>query len=712
MAGISIWKNQTIIPSGATVASFRDGKLFILGEDSDSVIHGSIFDVRVTQTQAVDVSGLIYDNFSWQNPIARKSYNGSVGVAYSLDFEPGDRDIYFRYWGSDGYGNGSSIEFVFSSADEALSDLLLDGGIWGNSADVIVAYSLTVGDDPSQAWLSLADFSGETDWKFRVDSSATETASSVKIAFVGSGDIAVVWQAFDPGTLVRTIKFTIVDEDGTAVSAERIIGNTGNPAFPTITALANGNAVIAWQDVSAQKMYYQVVGADGNDVTVLRSVDDAFGIVPKLVATPDGGFVLAWSSYAGTEGDGSPDGDVVIQMFDASGTFVSDFEIDNPGDQSLSDLTVTEDGRIVVVYNTETGDSTDTFQDAFMILDPRGRAITGDEGNNVIVGGLGASVISGLEGDDQLYGMNSADTLIGGDGNDRLDGGTGNDVMVGGNGDDTYYVDGSTEFVVEVANGGADRVFASVSFGLAGTHVENLTLTGTSNINATGNSLANIINGNAGNNIIDGGTGIDVMSGGKGNDVYIIDRTGDTVTETTGNGTDRIESSVNYSLAGIHVENLTLTGTLNIQGTGNSLDNAVVGNAANNVLDGAGGNDKLKGAAGADTLTGGTGTDQFIFTSLSESTVASSGRDLILDFARTQGDRVNLSVIDANTALAGDQAFTFVGAASFSNKAGELRYAVSGGDTFIEGDVDGNGTADFSIVLDRSLAMVGADFVL
>jgi Ca2+-binding RTX toxin-like protein/subtilase family serine protease len=234
--------------------------------------------------------------------------------------------------------------------------------------------------------------------------------------------------------------------------------------------------------------------------------------------------------------------------------------------------------------------------------DIQGLNLVGDRLNNTLIGGAGNDFIDGREGNDILNANGGNDTLIGGSGNDILDGGSGADNMAGGIGNDTYYVDNLGDIVTEAANSGTDTVNASIEYILTA-NVEHLNLLGTT-ISGTGNDLNNTITGNDGDNIIDGKGGIDRLIGGKGNDTYYVDSTSDTLVEAVDAGIDTVIANLDFSLRNIaNVENLTLLGTANINGTGNALNNTITGNSGDNALDGGTGIDTLIGGAGNDIYT-------------------------------------------------------------------------------------------------------------
>lgn len=234
---------------------------------------------------------------------------------------------------------------------------------------------------------------------------------------------------------------------------------------------------------------------------------------------------------------------------------------------------------------------------------------TGNANDNVITGNAAANTLSGLDGNDTLNGGGGNDSLLGGNGNDVLNGGAGNDTMAGGAGDDQYIVDAAGDVAVENANQGFDTIVSSVNYSIAKQlNIENIVLagqairaTGNANENSlVGNALDNMLVGGDGNDTLNGGAGTDTLNGGNGSDVYVVDTTGDIIIDS--GGIDRVDSSVTFSLAELgNLENLTLTGSGNIDATGNALANIIIGNRGANVIDGGTGADTMKGGAGNDT---------------------------------------------------------------------------------------------------------------
>ena len=274
--------------------------------------------------------------------------------------------------------------------------------------------------------------------------------------------------------------------------------------------------------------------------------------------------------------------------------------------------------------------------------------LIGTSGNDTINGLLGNDSLNGGGGNDSLNGGGGNDTLDGGAGNDTLDGGAGTDTLVGGIGDDIYVVDSTTDTITENANAGTDTIQSSVTYTIPNlTNIENLTLTGTATINGTGNTGNNVITGNSANNTLNGGAGIDTLIGAAGNDIYVVDTTTDTITESANAGTDTIESSVSFSIAALaNVENLTLTGTAAINGTGNALNNVITGNGANNTLNGGAGDDTyiftINGIGlGRDTITDGSGVDTISFAGTS----ANIRLNLGTSFGQTVDANTNTKVV-------------------------------------------------------------------
>lgn len=253
---------------------------------------------------------------------------------------------------------------------------------------------------------------------------------------------------------------------------------------------------------------------------------------------------------------------------------------------------------------------------------------------------------------ENAIGGSASDTLIGNALNNVLNGGAGADIMKGGYGDDIYYVDHVNDQAIERKDQGNDKVFSTVSYSLTGSdraYIEYLELLGTANINATGSRFSNRLVGNAGDNILDGAADADMMIGGKGNDTYYVDHINDKIIENKDQGTDKVYSSVSYSLnvsERSYVEHLELTGTANINATGSRFGNRLVGNSGDNILD---------GAAGNDNLTAGLGNDTAMYRLLTASdATGGNGKDIWTDFKVGQVSiDTNADKIDISSLLSG-----------------------------------------------------------
>ncbi len=308
------------------------------------------------------------------------------------------------------------------------------------------------------------------------------------------------------------------------------------------------------------------------------------------------------------------------------------------------------------------------------------------DGNDVLTGTAGADVIDGLGGND---------TISGHGGTDLLKGGAGADVIEGGAGSDTASYAGSAAVKVSLqgtATGGqatGDKL----------TSIENL----------IGSSSADTLQGNSSYNLLKGGAGADRLDGAAGTDTASYSGASAGVTASLAN------SSINTGDAkgDVYVSIERLTGTSHADKLyGNGGANLLTGNLGNDVLNGGSGNDTLNAGSGADDLTGGAGADTFVFKAASDSTVSTSGRDSIFDFSGTGGDRIDLSDIDASASASGNQAFTYLGTAAFTGKAGELRTIKDASDTYVYGDTNGDRKVDFAIHLDDAISLSKGYFVL
>jgi serralysin len=307
---------------------------------------------------------------------------------------------------------------------------------------------------------------------------------------------------------------------------------------------------------------------------------------------------------------------------------------------------------------------------------------------------------------DTIFGHGGADHIYGLGGDDWLKGGGGADHLYGGEGNDTVDY-GDSPGRVDVALNGR--------LGAGGTaqgdqlhSIENIAGSPHNDF-LVGNGLANVLSGRGGPDYLWGGGGADTLQGGIGGDdliggpgpdildggpdidfvPYFDSDVGVSVNLRAGEGFfGTAEGDTLISIEGIH---------------GSYFDDVIVGDDADNylfgylgadTLKGGGGADRLWGERGLDTMYGEGGADTFEWRAASDTGLTTATADIVMDFNRVQGDRIDLSRIDANISATGDQAFTFIGTATFTLDAatpdpsdvrpGEIRYYHAGGDTYLE----------------------------
>jgi Ca2+-binding RTX toxin-like protein len=533
-----------------------------------------------------------------------------------------------------------------------------------------------------------------------------------------------------------------------------IIENDGFGNRETMTGIESFGNGTAFADQFYGNDGRNLLIAGAGDTMMGFGGDDAFqiGSAPALTDGGDGKDFLTLTSG----GDPIPD---------TSGDGLADFEeqMTQGWDVDLALGTVTDGygrtGRIVGVEDIRG-----------IALDD---VLRGDEAANAFNGGGGNDRLEGRGGDDTLEGGAGDDALDGGAGEDRavFSGARSNYTVTMNNGITTVTDTRSTE-----SSTGTDTIAGVETLQFSDESVALVTRGSDDGETVTGTDGDDTIEAGGGNDTVSAGAGNDSVDGGDGNDFLFFGgelNNADTVdggagTDSlgllgdydltfdandllgieklfllAGNAVDPDGAAVSYNLttidANVGVEGLVVTAaslregeTLSFNGTaetdgafriqGGAGDDSVAGGAkgdyfqggaGDDQLFGLGGNDTLIGGVGTDTLRGGGGKDIFRFESAADSGTGESRQDTILDFQRGF-DRIDLSAIDADETSEGNQAFTFVGEAGFSNKAGELRSSAVGEKQWlVEGDTDGDGAADFAILVTVNSAqpLTATDFI-
>jgi Ca2+-binding RTX toxin-like protein len=528
--------------------------------------------------------------------------------------------------------------------------------------------------------------------------------------------------------------------------------NTGTVSAPVFTARTGTANPFNGVDLGFHSNPTFADLDDDGDLDAL--VGEEFGALMYFENTPRGSSITVVVTPETDAITGSENADVLV------GTGVAERILGLGGDDTLSggegdDLLQGGAGADILQGGggVDTADYTDAL--AGVIVDLKTGIVSGGAGadslsgietiigsafNDRLTGFTTINRLDGGEGDDQLSGFGGDDSLIGGLGSDLLIGGAGNDLIDGGIGRDTASYKGA------IASGGVTvNLLTGTSSGAQGfdtlIKIEDLIGSDFDDV-LTGDKGVNQINGGAGNDSLNGGLGIDTVSyagtgsavtvsllsgqatGGAGTDLLLGFETiigSDFDDSLTGDGGDNVlvgglgNDSLNggagldtadYSgassavvadlglgtaILGLETDSLSGIETL----LGSKFGDSLTGDLSANILNGGRGDDRITGGGGSDLLTGGVGKDTFVYASLSDSTL--SAMDLITDLGGK--DRIDLSALDANTGVAGDQAFIQV--AAFTGAAGQLRLTYDAGaqQTTLAVDVNGDGLADFALLI-------------
>ncbi|MEO1199808.1 MAG: hypothetical protein AAFX39_11345 [Pseudomonadota bacterium] len=483
----------------------------------------------------------------------------------------------------------------------------------------------------------------------------------------------------------------------------------------------------------------RVIGSDGDDELFgFRGRDDIDGRSNGSSVSQGGGDTLNYQRETGRNG---VDVDLVDGTgIDTYGTRDRITRIENVEGSDRDDTIRGDDGANRLngndgddrLFGRDGGDRLDGGAGNDILSgNAGGDEIQGDSGNDVLRGGNGNDSLRGDAGNDELSGDKGQDNIVGGSGSDTLDGGDGDDFISGGNGrddirggdgDDLLFGDSGRDTLRgdsgdDRLNGGDDdddlfggegEDLLDGGFGdddLRGGRDADVLSGGDGNDILRGQGGDDILRGDNGDDLLNGGSGADTMIGGFGNDRFIVDNINDRVEDGNGQGdNDVVEASVSFTLSQ-GLEQLILTGTDDINGTGSLFSETLVGNSADNRLDGGEGGDVLRGRAGDDTYVVDSVDDQVDETQ-SGSTGDAGGTDSVrASISFTLPDFVE------NLVLTGDFSIDGNGNASANNITGNaIANVLQGlaGDDVLNGDA-GNDVLNGGTGDDRLNGGTGGD---
>jgi len=680
--------------AAAATAQLSNGNYF-------AVTEGSPGNLRLTVQTELGAGVELPLGMAGSNPQVTVLNNGRVVVVAD-----GPEDVFFRLVSPTG-GAFQSDAITLGDVHSLNADVtaLASGGFAVASTDLV--------DGNTDVDLRIYDASGQLLTGRTVTPLSSADEADPVVLGLANGNIVVVWTREDAGGETEVWQ-RVYDAAGLPLIGATAVGTSGSiNRAPSIAATETGYA-IAYEDNGA--------ATGGTDITIKTYSDVGAAVAtyfpsnpgmtasaenetaPELMSVPGGSLLLAYAS--------GPDGDRDIEFAfidpDMTGGGLTSFPAVAVDGMELApedvDLAFTGDIRTFRATYTDATSSDDIESRRY---DLRLNVMSDGASDTLVATGLQERFIGGAGVDTVDYSASAYGVVV----SLESDGGT----MPDEDGLSTAQYDDYTSIENVVGSAFDDQ------------------LTGTSGANQLfGGAGDDLLLGNEGNDLLNGGLGADTMVGGRGNDSYVINDAMDRVGEigfALGGGIDTVQVFINNYVQEANVEIVrlsTVDNLSNLNVTGNDAPGTLIGNAGSNVLTGRGGNDQINGNAGndtligntgRDTLVGGSGADQFYYSSVSESRAGSANRDVINGFSHGF-DTISLRDMDANALSAVNERFDFIGTDRFAgtgaSSAGELRVQTLGAANavIVEGDVNGDGVADFQLFINQTNYMTGTDFLL
>jgi Ca2+-binding RTX toxin-like protein len=621
------------------------------GTGSDTMVGGAGADVYVVN----NTSDVVSETTGGSGALVESSVNWTLGANINQ----------LQLTATSLVGKGNTNADVLSDGGVG-SDTLVGNSTSGNDTFVVSNSSDVVSESTSGGAALI-----ETSVNFDLATNATNVN---KLTLEGTAALSVTGNSSADTIVGNTGNDTITVNSSSVTlqsgTADVVTGN-GN----TITAIGGNDTItVGTSDGLTLTGSNTVIGASGATLTSDAITFDSNSLAGTFTSTvASGSLTYTLSGTTLTVADGS---DVLTDNNFTNGQFgitVNPDEVisGGSGDATLSDGGAGNGNYTLIGNSTNGGDE--------FVVNNTGDSVTEANGGGTALVLSSVNWTMGSHVDHLTFTGSSALVGTGNTDADVLTSNAGADTLVGNSmaGNDTFVVNNTGDTLTEANSGTAATVTSGVNWTL-GTHFEKLTLTGSSSLTGTGNSGTNILTGNTGNDVLIAGSGIASLIGDSstGSDTFVINNTGDTVTETNSGTTGLVESSINWML-GSNLEQLTLTGSSNLTGTGNGLTDTIIGNT---------GNDFLVAGSGVATIIGNSssGVDTFVVNNTSDSVTEINGGTAALVQSSVNW---TLGTHFEDLTLTGSVALKGIG-----NTSTDILSSNSGADTLVGNSSGGNDT--------------------